>query len=206
MKLYLIRHGETNWNKVHRIQGSSDIELNEYGRELAFVTREGLRHISFDMAYTSPLKRAKETGEIILGGRNVPLFEDSRIQEACFGKFEGASLQELHDRQDPFLKFFDAPKEFKPVEGCETHMDVIKRSSEFFNDVILPNEQKYQNVAVFSHGAWIHSLLTYIYKRDIDEFWHAPRQENCGVTTIEITDGVCHVLKESEIFYDKDGE
>ena len=61
MKLYLIRHGETDWNKEFKIQGSSDIELNEYGRELAFITREGLRHIPFDIAYTSPLKRAKET-------------------------------------------------------------------------------------------------------------------------------------------------
>lgn len=66
MKLYLIRHGETDWNKEFKIQGSSDIELNEYGRELAFITREGLRHIPFDIAYTSPLKRAKETAEIIL--------------------------------------------------------------------------------------------------------------------------------------------
>lgn len=69
LKLYLIRHGETDWNKEFKIQGSSDIELNEYGRELAFITREGLRHIPFDIAYTSPLKRAKETAEIILGGR-----------------------------------------------------------------------------------------------------------------------------------------
>ena len=147
MKLYLIRHGETDWNKEFKIQGSSDIELNEYGRELAFITREGLRHIPFDIAYTSPLKRAKETAEIILGGRNIPLYEDKRVQE-----------------------------------------------------------KKSQHIAVFSHGAWIHSLLTYIYQREIKEYWHAPRQENCGVTTIQIEDGVCHVLKESEIFYNKDGE
>ena len=73
MKLYLIRHGETDWNKEFKIQGSSDIELNEYGRELAFITREGLRHIPFDIAYTSPLKRAKETAEIILGGRYMKI-------------------------------------------------------------------------------------------------------------------------------------
>lgn len=206
MKLYLIRHGETDWNKEFKIQGSSDIELNEYGRELAFITREGLRHIPFDIAYTSPLKRAKETAEIILGGRNIPLYEDKRVQEACFGSFEGATLKELRERQDPFLKFFDAPEEFKKIEGCETHEEVIARSSDFFNDMILPNEKKYQHIAVFSHGAWIHSLLTYIYQREIKEYWHAPRQENCGVTTIQIEDGVCHELKESEIFYNKDGE
>lgn len=206
LKLYLIRHGETNWNKLQKIQGSSDIELNEYGRELAFMTREGLRHIPFDIAYTSPLKRAKETGEIILGGRNVPLYEDERVREACFGPFEGATLKELEEREDPFLDFFNNPPRFKRIEGCETHMDVIDRAADFFQDMILPNEKKCQHIAVFSHGAWIHSMLTYIYGRDISEFWHAPRQENCGVTTIEIKDGVCQVLKESEIFYKKDGE
>ena len=206
MKLYLIRHGETDWNKVHRIQGSSDIELNEYGRELAFMTREGLRHVPIDIGYTSPLKRAKETGEIILGGRNVPLYEDERVKEACFGTFEGMTLKELEDRNDPFLNFFNDPVHFETTNGCETHREVIGRAVEFLEDMILPNERKYQHVAVFSHGAWIHSLLTHIYGRDIEEFWHAPRQENCGVTTIEVKDGTCHVLKESEIFYNKDGE
>lgn len=206
MKLYLIRHGETDWNKDLKIQGSSDIELNEYGRKLAYVTREALGYIPFDAAYTSPLKRARETAEIIVGERNIPLYEDERIKEACFGSFEGATMAELKKRQDPFLKFFNAPKEFERIEGCETHEEIIARSSDFFRDMILSNKKKYQHVAVFSHGAWIHSLLTYIYKRDIDEYWHAPRQENCGVTTIKITEGICHVLKESEIFYDKDGE
>ena len=87
-----------------------------------------------------------------------------------FGSFEGATLKELRERQDPFLKFFDAPEEFKKIEGCETHEEVIARSSDFFNDMILPNEKKYQHIAVFSHGAWIHSLLTYIYQREIKEY------------------------------------
>ena len=96
MKLYLIRHGETDWNKEFKIQGSSDIELNEYGRELAFITREGLRHIPFDIAYTSPLKRAKETAEIILGGRNIPLYEERQLED--FSKYVfGMSYQTLKD-------------------------------------------------------------------------------------------------------------
>ncbi len=116
LKLYLIRHGETDWNKEFKIQGSSDIELNEYGRELAFITREGLRHIPFDIAYTSPLKRAKETAEIILGGRNIPLYEDKRVQEACFGSFEGATLKELRERQDPFSNSLMRQKNLKKLK------------------------------------------------------------------------------------------
>ena len=73
MKLYLIRHGETDYNKMKRNQGQIDIPLNEYGRELAEKTAEGLRGISFDLAYTSPLSRAKETAQIVLQGRKDPL-------------------------------------------------------------------------------------------------------------------------------------
>lgn len=155
-----------DWNKEFKIQGSSDIELNEYGRELAFITREGLRHIPFDIAYTSPLKRAKETAEIILGGRNIPLYEDKRIQEACFGSFEGATLKELRERQDPFLKFFDAPEEFKKIEGCETHEEVIARSSDFFNDMILPRRKNTTYSSIFSWS--MDPQFTYIYLSERD--------------------------------------
>ena len=58
MRLYMVRHGETDWNKAKKVQGRADIPLNAYGRELAEKTAEGLRGISFDLAYTSPLSRA----------------------------------------------------------------------------------------------------------------------------------------------------
>ena len=78
MKLYMVRHGETDWNKAKKVQGRADIPLNAYGRELAEKTAEGLRGIPFDLAYTSPLSRAKETAQIVLQGRKTPLIEEPR--------------------------------------------------------------------------------------------------------------------------------
>ena len=75
MILYLIRHGQTDWNKGRKLQGRTDIPINENGRAVAELTREGFKEIPFDMAFTSPLKRARETAEIILAGRNVPIKE-----------------------------------------------------------------------------------------------------------------------------------
>ena len=60
-------------------------------------------------------------------------------------------MKELEDRDDPFLKFFDDPVHFERTGGCETHSEVIDRAKEFLEDMILPNENKYQHVAVFSH-------------------------------------------------------
>ena len=89
MRLYMVRHGETDWNKAKKVQGRADIPLNAYGRELSEKTAEGLRGISFDLAYTSPLSRAKETAQIVLQGRKIPLIEEPQIQEICFGDYEG---------------------------------------------------------------------------------------------------------------------
>lgn len=74
MMLYIVRHGETDWNRLRRVQGHTDIPLNDYGRHLARETAEGMKDIQIDLAYTSPLRRAEETAEIILGSREIPLF------------------------------------------------------------------------------------------------------------------------------------
>ncbi len=203
MKLYLIRHGETNWNKERRMQGSADIELNDYGRKLAYLTKQGLSKIPFDIAYTSPLWRARETGEIILEEKQVPLYEDKRLTEIDFGSYEGIREKDLYEAHDDFMNFFDCPEKFRTKGGSETHEDVIGRAEDFMQHVILPNENKYKHMAVFTHGGWIHAMLTSIYQRGIKDFWHGPRQENCGVTTIEIENGRCRVIRESEIFYEK---
>ena len=80
MLLYIVRHGETDWNKSHRVQGRTDIPLNDYGRRLAEETAEGMKDIQIDIGMTSPLLRAKETAQIILKGRDVPLYDEARLQ------------------------------------------------------------------------------------------------------------------------------
>ena len=89
MMLYIVRHGETDWNREHKVQGRTDIPLNDYGRRLARETAEGMKDIPIDLCFTSPLLRAKETAQIILEGRNVPLCDEERIQEISFGRYEG---------------------------------------------------------------------------------------------------------------------
>ena len=81
MIIYIIRHGETDWNVLRKFQGRTDIPLNENGRQVAEWTREGLKEIDFDIVYTSPLRRAKETAQIIVGDRQIPIIEEERIIE-----------------------------------------------------------------------------------------------------------------------------
>ena len=86
MRLYIVRHGETQWTKERKIQGQVDIPLNEFGRTLAVKTARGLSDITFDLCYSSPLSRARETAELILEGRQTRIIEDARIAEMGFGE------------------------------------------------------------------------------------------------------------------------
>ena len=87
--LYIMRHGKTDWNAVHRLQGSEDIPLNEEGRQMARDARKKYGDLRFDICYCSPLQRAQETAEIFLEGSGTPILTDDRLREMGFGMYEG---------------------------------------------------------------------------------------------------------------------
>lgn len=89
MKIYVTRHGQTDWNVQGKTQERADIELNEVGIKQAKQTKEELKNIDIDLIICSPLKRAKKTAEIINEGRNIPIIFDDQIIERNFGEFEG---------------------------------------------------------------------------------------------------------------------
>ena len=78
MKIYLVRHGETDWNQAGRLQGQTDIALNAQGLEQAREAAERLKEVPFEIAFCSPLIRAKRTAETIIGDRKITLTTDER--------------------------------------------------------------------------------------------------------------------------------
>lgn len=89
MNLYLVRHGETDYNVNHIIQGIIDKELNENGIQQAKNLKNKIDKISIDLIISSPLNRAKDTASIIIFGRNIKTIYDERIIERNAGKLEG---------------------------------------------------------------------------------------------------------------------
>ena len=87
--LYIMRHGRTDWNERNKLQGRTDIPLNANGRQMAEKAREEYADVHFDVCYCSPLIRARETAEIVLRGRNIPIIPDERLVEMSFGACEG---------------------------------------------------------------------------------------------------------------------
>lgn len=161
MKLYIMRHGETDWNKEKRLQGQSDIELNEFGRELAYKTRDGLKDIAFDFAITSPLKRAKETARIVVGDRNIPLIEDERIKEMGFGSYEGLRCKgedcDITDEQ--FQNFFKAPQNYRAPEDGEDFETFCCRVGNFLRELYRKEEYQDSTILISVHGAVLCAML-----------------------------------------------
>ena len=106
MELYIVRHGETLWNREKRLQGREDIELSEKGREVARLTGEALMNTRIDKIFSSPLKRAYETACLIRNGRDIEIETDDRLRELSFGHFEGQNFSELI--KDESLTFLQA--------------------------------------------------------------------------------------------------
>ena len=144
MRVLLIRHGQTDWNKNKILQGTKDIPLNELGLEQAEKARELLVDKHIDVAFCSPLIRTRQTAEIALRGRDIPVIFDERIRERCFGVAEGMSTADI-DFASTWL-----PGQPPMYEGMETFEMLLERIGGFFVDIY--EKYKDKTVLVVTHG------------------------------------------------------
>lgn len=203
MDIYIIRHGETEWNSLRKLQGRSDTELNEMGIRLAEITAEALEDIPFDIAYTSPLKRAYKTAEIIAGKRNIPLIADERIQEVSFGAYEGLGCSKAnYEIPDPeFEYFFQAPEKYVAKNGAESIEELCERTTEFLKEITSNPELEEKTVLIATHGAALKGLLSSIGNKEKKDFWGCGVHRNCAVTKLESHKGEINLIYENRIFY-----
>lgn len=204
MKLYIVRHGETNWNKERRVQGHTDIPLNDYGRHLAEETARGMKNIRIDMAYTSPLSRARETAQIILGDRDVPLYDEDRIKELSFGSYEGlcCSGENREPGSDEFNKFFTDTENYVSPEDGETVAELFKRTGDFLKEICTREDLKEKHILVSTHGAAMTALLNHIKgNMSAADFWRDEVPPNCSVTIVEVQDGRAKIVEQGVIYY-----
>lgn len=203
MKLYLVRHGETDWNKARKLQGQVDIPLNEFGRKLARKTAQGLRDVHFDLCISSKLKRAYETAEIILDGRNVPVITDDRIMEMAFGEWEGRCCsQDGWNLPESFMKFYNDTEHYEPAPGGESFHDMKRRTGEFL--MWLYGQKAYgdKTILIATHGAALAGLMCNIKGNPVSEYWGIGVHKNCGVTEVKVKDGISRIVSENRVYYD----
>ena len=144
MAIYIARHGQTDWNVQTRIQGRTDIELNETGINQAYQTREILLPEKIDLIITSPLKRAFKTANIINEGRDIPLVVEERVAERNFGKYEGMNFKDLT------LDDTWNVRENSPIESAEGIRDFFLRIYGFLD--FATKEYINKNILIVAHG------------------------------------------------------
>ena len=148
--IYIIRHGETDWNKNRRFQGQTDIPLNEEGRRQAGELARVLADIQpFDRIVSSDLGRAKETASIMSRGFGTPIHDDAGFREMDFGLWEGLDIEAIGERwPDELRNWYESGKLI--VEGGETQEQLFERLWGCFR--YWADKTDYQKMAIVCHG------------------------------------------------------
>lgn len=207
MRLYLIRHGETDLNKHKILQGRSDFELNEYGKELARITGRALKDIEFDFVFTSPLKRAKDTAMLLVAENATAVkpvvYEEKRIQEISFGDFEGKCYNKdnFNMPDKTFMNFFIKPEDYNTPPNGESFEDILKRTGDFLRELIAKEEYREKTILISTHGCALKAILSNVRNTPITEFWGEGVHKNCAVSIVDVKDGIATVIEDGKLFY-----
>lgn len=201
MLLYVLRHGVTAWNRLKKVQGAMDIPLAQEGIDLARVTGEALKDVEFDLCYTSPLTRAKQTAECVLGDRDIPVLEDKRIQEIDFGALEGTRFKDDNGKivSEEMNTFFSDPLNFQRPEHGENIGDILERTRSFWEEITNDPSLEDKTILISSHGCAVRALLQNVY-HDPENFWHGCVPPNCSINLVEVKNGQAYFLEEDKVY------
>lgn len=166
MKLILVRHGETDWNKEHRVQGLSDIPLNEHGMAQARGLSESLRGEKFNRIYASPLLRARQTADIINEHHGLTVHTDERLLELRQGIFEGMTFLEMKETHGEFLmQWMTDPISVAMPQG-ESLQELYTRASAAIDEIISTGTDS----LVVTHNFTLSVLLCAVQHLPVSEF------------------------------------
>lgn len=182
MKIWITRHGQTDLNKKHLMQGRIDKPLNETGIAQAKAVREMIGDITFDAVYASPLSRAVTTASIIGNVDKNEVIIDSRIIETDFGKYDCRKYTGMGPKM---TLYWALPEIFPAPKTVESVSEMVARSSEFLREL---EKKNYENVLVTCHGGIIRALKGYLEDRPNGIKWR-PKPKNCEVVVYESVNG-----------------
>lgn len=183
IKLYLVRHGETDGNVKQWYQGSTDIPLNERGKEQARCLSRFWQDIQIDSIYSSTLSRARETAEIIAAPHHLDVTSYDALQEANFGDWEGHTYKEIQTKWPGEIEAFYASEGTMRARGGESFIDVRDRIVPQTKE-ILAHHKDGDTVVIVSHGAAIRCLLFGLLGLEMKRIW-CFQQFNTAFTIIE---------------------
>lgn len=175
--VFLIRHGETDYNREGRFQGTLQIPLNQTGHDQAQALGQYLQDESIDAIYTSHLLRAYETAEYVAKVSNLTVRQDPRLAEVNLGKFQGLARNKMAETYPQEFRMYDSGDMSYTPPGGESRRSVQERITSAWLEIT--EQTYYDTVTIVSHGAALKILLRHMFYRVEDI-----RLPNTSITTL----------------------
>ena len=169
--LYIVRHGETDWNKMGKYQGITDVPLNENGLNQAKACGEALKDITFDRILSSDLSRALVTAETIRGNRTTPITVDKRLRELNFGDWEAMLFSDIESRWPGLIDEMYLRPHLVKVPNGESFKDLQDRAWAGLEEFLNKNDEE-ETLLIACHGGTIRTLLCKLLDISISHCWN----------------------------------
>ena len=200
-KLIILRHGESEWNKLNLFTGWEDVSLTDQGKIEAKLAAFAIQNLKVDInhAYTSALRRAKNTLEIVLYilKKDIPIISDQALNERNYGSLTGMNKDEARNKWgDEQVKLWRRSYDVAPEKG-ESLKDTCERTIPYFKKNILPKLYDGENVIITAHGNSLRSIIMHVEELSEEE-----------IISVETTTGIPivyeyenkNIIKKTELF------
>lgn len=203
LRLYITRHGETEWNIEKRFQGWGNSPLTEKGINQAILLSTRLKDIEFNAIYSSPLERAYKTAEILKRSRNIEIKKLKDLREINLGKWQGVNYESFNGVYPKELYlFWNKPHLYKNETG-EDFYQVKERVKKVLNTIIKDNEG---NVLIVTHGIILKIILSIYEKVEVKDLWKTTYSGNTSLTVIEVNNDKFNIIMSGDISHLKGEE
>ncbi|WP_255283500.1 histidine phosphatase family protein, partial [Bacillus cereus] len=186
MRIYLTRHGQTEWNIENRMQGWKDSALTPEGINNAISLGNSLKNIEFNAIYTSTSSRAVNTAKLLSSQSNTSLILNPNLREINMGAWEGKTHEEIKKAYPAQYKnFWENPIYYEP-DGGETLEQFVDRVVSVFNTIISTHQEG--NILIVTHAIFLKALLMHVKGESITNLWDPPFIHGTSLTVLEIKD------------------
>jgi len=184
LRLHIVRHGQTEWNAIRRVQGQRNSELNAIGREQAAKVRGELADIDFKAVYASPLVRTRQTAEILCRDRALSIQYIDDLKEMGLGEWETLMWDDVPGKwPEQHAQFTNHPHLFS-MPGAESAQQVSDRGCRAID--AIRSQESSGDILVVSHGVLIKTLVLKYASRPLQFLWDEPKLNNCCRSVLQM--------------------
>lgn len=197
VRIYLTRHGQTEWNVEKRMQGQQNSDLTELGKRQATGLGDCLKEIDLDIIYSSSSPRALQTAELIRAERQMEIIPEDDLREIYLGCWETLLFSEVENRYpDQFDNFWNHPEKYVPLNG-ESFETLRVRIGNKLEEIAKKHQG--ETILIVTHGIVLKTLYTYFRNQPIKEILYSPHPKSTCLCMVEKKDGIWNILNWNDV-------